>query len=305
MMNAMTTLNHIRARPAQILIALISSLLITTFLFAQTPVAPTVPTTDVTASEPAKASEPAPAGLPLPRLFNYTLGFALINSPTYLGASDTRFKVRPFFAVQYGRFSIADSRATAITDFGVGASYALLDQPTWKASVGLRVDNGRKSGDSANLAGLPDIERTLRGRVSATWTPIPRWALSASTQTDLLGRKGGTVLSLGASHTVPIDERQRLSFSAGTSFGDATYMNSYFGVDNKSALASGRTAFVPGMGIRDAGVGASHNFRISHRWFLMSSVGASRLLGDAGKSPTTLKKNQVTASISVAYQCCK
>jgi hypothetical protein len=164
-MNAMTTLNHIRARPAQILIALISSLLITTFLFAQTPVAPTVPTTDVTASEPAKASEPAPAGLPLPRLFNYTLGFALINSPTYLGASDTRFKVRPFFAVQYGRFSIADSRATAITDFGVGASYALLDQPTWKASVGLRVDNGRKSGDSANpcAVAFPPRGRRYRG----------------------------------------------------------------------------------------------------------------------------------------------
>jgi MipA family protein len=301
-MYAMTTLKQVDAGPRRVVAALLSSLLTTTVLFAQTPV---VPTTDGAANDAAKPSESAPTEQPPPSKFNYTLGFALINSPTYLGASDTQFKVRPFFAVQYGRFSIADSRASSITDFGAGASYALVDKSNWRASVGLRLDNGRKSGDSANLAGLPDIERTLRGRVSATWTPMPRWSLSASTQTDLLGRKGGTVLSFGPSHTVLMDERQRLSFSAGTSFGDATYMNSYFGIDSKSALASGRTAFVPGAGIRDAGIGASHNFRINQRWFLMSSVGASRLLGDAPDSPTTLKKNQVAASISVAYQCCK
>lgn len=304
-MIASTTSIRIQTRQILKPIVLISLSLMTASLFAQMPAVSSAPAADTSASDSAKAAEPAPSETSTRDRFNYIVGFALVNSSTYLGASDRQFKAQPFFAVQYGRFSISDSRATGITDFGGGASYALLDQSAWKASVGLRVDNGRKSGDSPKFAGLPDIERTLRGRVSASWAPMPRWSMSASAQPDLLGRKGGTVLSLGVSHAVPINERQRASFSAGTSFGDATYMNSYFGIDNTAALAPARAPFRPGSGIRDVGVSATHNFRINQRWFLMSSLSGSRLLGSAADSPLTEKKNQVTASISVAYQCCK
>jgi MipA family protein len=172
-------------------------------------------------------------------------------------------------------------------------------------SAGLRVDNGRKSGDSGNLAGLPDIRRTLRGRVAASWQPLPRWALSASAQSDLLGRQGGTTLSAGIGHSIPISERQRVGLSAGATLGDATYMNSYFGIDPTAAAASNRRPFVPGAGLRDVGVGASHNLRVSQRWFVMTTVSAARLQGDAAISPVTQKRNQFGASFSVAYQCCR
>jgi MipA family protein len=300
-----TSITHANA-----LIALTAALFFSAFSCSQEldaePADGSAPTSsDSKTTNDTQSTEKQTADPTTPRKFNYTLGLALVGSPNYPGANDLKYKARPFFAFQYGRFSISDSRASAVTGFGVGTSVALVDRSSWKASIGLRVDNGRKSADSPYLLGLPDIQRTLRGRVSATWLPTQNWSLSSSAQTDLLGRKGGSTLSFGVSRAVPIDDRQRMSFSAGTTLGDATYMNSYFGIDGQTALMSGRPAFVPGAGIRDIGIGASHNFHIRQRWFLMSTAGVSRLLGNAADSPVTRSKNQFGASISVAYQCCQ
>ncbi len=276
---------------------------------AQSPQASAPPATQTSASNPSASlptlgTEPVTGTANTDSTFNYTLGGAVIYAPAYIGADTQRARVRPFFAAQYGRWSIADSRATTVTDFGAGASYALIDRASWRASLGLRLDNGRKSADSPELVGFDDVKATLRGRASVSWTPQPNWNVSSSVQTDLLGRKGGTTLGIGASRSFPLGPTQRISVSAGAMFADRQNMMTYFGVDAATALRSGKPKYTPGAGLRDVGVGVSHNLRISERWFMMTSAGVAQLVGGAADSPIARTRTQSAVTLSVAYQCC-
>ncbi|MES2718178.1 MAG: MipA/OmpV family protein [Pseudomonadota bacterium] len=254
------------------------------------------------APPPADGSPPrADAGL------RYALGLALIDAPTYAGASGREQKLRPLWALRYGRLRISGARASGLlgppsVERGSGASADLLDGPRWKLGLGLRIDNGRSAGDDPALAGLPPIRRTLRARLHGGLNLGAGFSSSLSYAADILGRDGGAQLGWGLGYGWTPWPTASASVGLGATWADRRHMQTYFGITPGVAQHNGRMAFVPGAGLRDVHAGLALQVPLQGRWTLVGGLALSQLRGDAAASPLTRRPFGATASLALAWR---
>lgn len=253
----------------------------------------------------SRAEEDPDSSLPVSR---YVIGASVTSAPEYSGSGRRTTKLRPLWAYQYGRWRISTSRASSVLGFasdavGPGASAELISSKSWRVGAALRFDSGRSSSDSEDLAGMPDVKRTLRGRFYAAYRFGEQWTLSGSVSQDLIGRRGGALASLDLGHQVRLGGQTELTGGMGISFGNARYMTTYFGVP-RSAARPDRPAFAPSAGARDVHAGIGIMTALTPRWIAFANVGASRLLQDAAASPLTRHATGTSASVGLAYRCC-
>ncbi len=259
---------------------------------------------------PARADDgptEAPAG---EARFSYALGAAVLAAPTYIGSGGQEVKLRPLWSVRYGRFRLSGARASGLLaapgDAGSGASADLIDSPTWKVGAALRFDTGRASSDDVALSGLPDVRRTLRARVYASrdlgGNLGPGWLGQLGYSQDLLGRGGGGLANTGLVYSWAVMPGLEASASAGLTWADGQHMRTYFGIAPEVAQATGRTAYGPGAGLRDAHAGLGLRQPLGGRWVLWGGVAASQLLGQAADSPLTRQKTGYSASVALAWR---
>src|SRR6218665_2943983 len=102
----------------------------------------------------------------------YLLGASVSVGPEYEGATRLKARLKPVWAVRFGRIRIASGGGSALLGFGRGgagdgASTQLVERDRWRLGLSLRVDSGRDSGDADTTRGLPDVRRTLRARLYA------------------------------------------------------------------------------------------------------------------------------------------
>lgn len=237
----------------------------------------------------------------------YLLGLAALDAPEYSGSDKREFKLRPLWAYQKGRFRISTSRSNSLLGFGSdasgpGASADLLSSERFKLGLALRVDSGRSSGDSTRLAGLPDIRRTLRGRVYVAYAFDKHWSLSGGWSQDLLGREGGALLGLDLGYRARLGPDTEWTAGAGLSFGDRRNLRSYFGVTEAASQASGLPVFTPSRMLRDAHAGVGLTTAFNRHWLGFAGLGVSTLLADAADSPLTHKKGSVSGSAGLVYR---
>lgn len=254
------------------------------------------------------AAEPAPAGAP--SRFRYQIGLAAGTGPTFAGSSSMGAGLRPVTMLQWGRFRLSSSQAGLIegpTDGSrsPGATLSLTDSPRWRSGIGLRFDNGRSAADDARLAGLPDVERTVRGRVYLSYSPEgpadDQRSLGATLGVDLLNRGGGTVLSLDASRSRRLTPLLRWTHGVGVGMADATYLRSYHGVSAESAALTGLPVYRPAAGISDVHAGTGLTWRFDPRWRVGGALNLSWLTGPAAASPLTARRLGVGLVLGVVY----
>lgn len=241
---------------------------------------------------------------------NYLVGAMALSQPEYEGSERRVIKLRPLWAYQWGRFRLSTSRSSAAMNFGSdpqgpGASALLVDSQRVRFGAALRFDSGRNSGDSPRLSGLPDIERTLRGRVFVGYKLTDRWDISANVSQDLLGRQGGAVGSVDIGYHQRLGQNIQWSVGAGVSVGSRQNMQTYFGITPEQSASTKLPVFTAGSGLRNMYAGTGFITALSPRWILFGNVGASRLLGDAANSPLTLKTTSASAGLGLAYRCCR
>ncbi len=244
-----------------------------------------------------------------PTTSRFVLGAALMSAPEYSGSDTQALKLRPLWAYQYGRLRISTSRAGALMGFGTdtptaGASVELLQTDRFKFSAGLRIDSGRQASDSSALAGLPDIRRTLRGRVGASYRLDSHWSVGTGLSSDLLGRDGGALAGVDLGYRDRLTEHTEWSAGFGITTADAQYMRTYYGITSDASARSGLTAFRPGAGLRDVHTGIGLTTALDKHWIVFGNVGASKLQGDAAASPLTKSQSSIGGSIGIAYRCC-
>ncbi|MBV8502278.1 MAG: MipA/OmpV family protein [Paucibacter sp.] len=239
--------------------------------------------------------------------FNYALGLQLANRPQYPGSSVRETRVSPVWALHWRRLRISTGGGSMLmgfgsTVYGPGASADLLTSGRLRVGISLRFDNGRKSSDSESTRNLPDVRRTLRGRLFASYALDEDLQWSASLSQDLLGRGGGLILGSELSKRLYRDERSEWSAGVGVTASDATQMRSYFGVRPEDVQASGLPAYAPGAGFRDVWAGVSYTRLIDHHWIMQATANGSRLLGPAADSPLTVRPAAASFTISLAYR---
>ncbi|MDY0747483.1 MipA/OmpV family protein [Paucibacter sp. R3-3] len=254
-------------------------------------------------SSPAMAEdeqEPAPK-------FRYLAAARLQYQPEYAGAQRYEFKLRPVWALQWGRWRISTSGGNGLLGFGGevrgdGASTELVRSDRLKLGLSFRVDSGRSSGDASTTAGLPDVRRTLRGRVYAGYALTPDWQLSGSLSQDLLGRHGGLTAGLDLSWRLKRTADFEWTAGGGISAGDATNMRSYFGVTPEGSTATGLPVYTPSAGLRDAHAGTGWTWQLSPRWIAFGSAGVAQQMGPAADSPLTQRRFGGSLAVGLAYR---
>ncbi|WP_077038110.1 MipA/OmpV family protein [Pelomonas sp. KK5] len=250
----------------------------------------------------AALADEAPAPDPA---FRYLIGGRLHTEPEYAGATRYTTRLSPLWAIQWGRLRISTSGGSGLLGFGSevrgdGASADLIEGSRLRLGVALRVDNGRSSGDASTTRGLPDVRRTVRGRVYAGYALTPDWLVSTSLSQDLLGRHGGMAGGVDLGWRLRQSRHLEWTAGGGVSFGNAAYLRSYFGVTPEGSVATGLPAYEPGSGLRDVHAGMGWTWQLAPSWIAFGSASVSQLLGPAADSPLTQRRfgGQLAAGIS-------
>jgi MipA family protein len=255
---------------------------------------------------PAASAQEQTPKVPAPQSnFEGAIGLQLNNGPQYLGAADRETGIRPGLYLRWGRFHVAtagnfQNRRDDSVARGIGAD--LLQRDDLQVQFGLRLDRGRRSSDSAALAGLDDVRATLRARVSVAWRFEPAWQLGAAWNADLLGRDGGNLADVSISRGARVSPRTRASVGASLTWADARYMAGRFGISAAASARSGRPAYDPGSGLRDISLNAQLRTDIDRRWSVWAGAGVGRLLGPARDSPISVRPVQASAGTGFAWR---
>lgn len=244
-----------------------------------------------------------------PGVGDYLLGAMLTSSAGHVGEASRGASLRPLWSLQWRNWRITTTRASALWRLGrdgidPGVSTVLVDQNRFRLSASLQIDDGRRAGDDRYLVGLPDVERTLRGRVTARYTLTPRWSAALALSSDLRNRDGAATLTPSLKYRHPSESGTLWELSLATSLGNRDHLQTFYGIAPAAAAASGRTAFQPGAGVYIWQLGLDVSHPVSARWVVFGGVGLSSLVGDARRSPLVSRRSTWGANLGVAYRCC-
>ena len=239
-------------------------------------------------------------------VLHYALGAAMIEAPTYLGSSGQQLKLRPLWALSYGRFRVSGARASGLLDAagegGSGVSAALLGGANWRLGSSFRFDSGRVADADPALAGLPSIRKTLRGRLYGGVDWGGGWHGSLGHSVDLLGRGGGGITGLTLSHGFTPWPGLSATALVGGNWANRQHMATYFGISPQVAAAAGRAAFEPSAGLMNLHAGLNLRMPLAGRWTASAGVGLSQLQGDAAASPLTRSRQATSFSLGLAWR---
>ncbi len=231
----------------------------------------------------------------------WVLGLTASATPSYAGASDRQWGIRPVLAGRVGRWMVSTSSARRLAGLSLagGISTTVVDSDRWQLGVGVRLTHGRDSADNPLLTGLPDVPGSVAIRASSHWVLTPTWRVTGSLQQDLQ-RGQGLHATVGLGWSRRLASGWTLDAGSGVTWANAPAMNTFYGVLADQTRA-GRSAWQPGAGLEQWhwGVGASR--ALSAHWRFAASVGRSTLLGGAAHSPLTVQRSGTTAQVSLAY----
>ena len=175
-----------------------------------------------------------------------------------------------------------------------------LYAPTGFGAMGsLRYLPKRDTSDHDELDGLDDVDATLEiggGLRYAT----PDYRVFGVVRYGAFGHEA-FVGEVGADVYARPTDRITLRAGPRALFADGDYAETYFGVSDAEAAASGGnlSAYDPDGGLISAGVEFGAGYRINDTWGVDAIVTYEKLQGDAADSPITEDEDQFRASIGV------
>ena len=220
-------------------------------------------------------------------------GLMYMYGPKYDGSDNYGSKVLPAASVEYKNGLIF----AGIMD-GIGSNF--LQGEDYKVGASIGYGFGRdESDDKENLRGMGDIdsgvEATLKGEYS--FGPVE---LSGEVTTGT--EDNGTTAKIELGTMLPVSEQLMVKMSVGSTWADATHMESYFGVSPAQSARSGYSRYEAESGFKSAGISVGVIYNISEEWNAMLMVNGDQLLGDAADSPLTKEEFGVSAFSTVNYK---
>lgn len=243
-------------------------------------------------------------------------GLGVVSGPRYEGADSRRTRALPVLQVQW---------SNGIFISGMSAGMHLSANPTIEYGPLLAIHprrtesgTGGEIGDVAGASLLPTAMRAFSDNPLAGMEEIrtrpeagaffnyylsPSLRLTSSVLAGAGNDRNGVRGEIGIQRlAMELAPHHTLSVSAGLGFANRAYQQSYFGVTEAQALASGNPPYRPDGGLKDLRIGARWNWALSPSWMLTSSLQATRLAGDARHSPLVERPTNVTVSTAFAYR---
>jgi outer membrane protein len=153
------------------------------------------------------------------------------------------------------------------------------------------------------LAGMDEIKMRPEAGGFFNYYLSPQWRLTSSVLAGAGNDRNGVRAELGIQRlAMQLAPHHTVSLSAGASVANRAYQQSYFGVSAAQAFVSSNPEYHPEGGLKDVHLGARWNWALSPSWMLTSMLQATRLQGDARRSPLVERPNNVAVSTAFAYR---
>ena len=241
---------------------------------------------------------PAPLDRPVPSDWFFAFGAGALALPSYAGAASTKILPLPWIDLRYR------DRVFLSPIAGLGVNLVALHGA--RLGVSLLPDLGRSASSNDRLRGWGDLGAGADLKVFGELRVVGPIGVFAGVRRQL-GAGNGTVVDSGLAGTLPLLRRLIVSATGTVTWANARYTRAYFGVDaDQSAMALSHGSAVPtfaaGAGLRDASLGLLAIFRVDKHWSVQSLARAEALLGDAGRSPLTERRMQLTFGGFIVYR---
>jgi outer membrane scaffolding protein for murein synthesis (MipA/OmpV family) len=191
-------------------------------------------------------------------------------------------------------FVLGDVRWRGVTfEFrGLRGRVDLASDPRFSIGpvVGARLD---RNGADGPVGLLPDIGTAIEAggfvgyRLGGDQLGQGSLQLELSVVHDVSGTHDGLLATASAGYTAVRRADTFLSFDVQTTWANADYTRTYFGVTPAGALRSGLPAYRPGSGFRDVGAGLTAGYYFDRHFGVIGRLGTSFLVGDTADSPVT------------------
>jgi len=236
----------------------------------------------------------------------WVLGMAWTGGRSALGGASYA-GLQPLWAFSVGSWRV--SRSSADRLFGApgrgtetGLSTRLRGPQRWSFDLGMRLDRGRSLRDDPRWGAVPDVEHTVRLRVTAQRPWGESGFVSLRADQDLLGRGGGLRWGATLGRHGRFDPATRWTVSVGLDGGDARYLRAHVGVPAAAAAWAGVAPHRPGAGMEAAGLNLGVVHALGPRWALFADAGVAWLQGDAARSPMMDRRQTHRISLGLAYR---
>ena len=258
-------------------------------------------TLSLTAVTSAHAANDAPVPAPDRWGFEVTVGAGV--APRYSGSEE--YTGVPVLGVE-----LSAPGGWFLGSSGLGWGTALGERGAVRAYLGgsdSRRDKDALLGGSDHLRGMGEIHTRLLvgvgGSVQLGPTVLSAVAQYAPKDKDR-GDTGLATKQILLSLDVPLVDIAggSLSASVSTEYGDAGYVQTWYGVSAAQSARSGFARHTASAGLTSAGLGLKwvRPINASSSWFV--AVDGSRLLGDAADSPIVQKQTQLGATTGYQYR---
>ena len=230
--------------------------------------------------------------------WNVSIGAGTALKPTYEGSSNYEVSPVPFVNVSYND----------MINLGAGGLNAYWHHDGLRVGGGLGFERGRKdyrtNGLSADgddrLRGLGDIDAAVGPRAFAMYD-FGFMVLGGSVTKLTRDTNNGLFANMRVGIPYKISRRLTLTAHLATTWANANYMQTHFGVTPTQAADSGFPEFSANAGFKDVSAGISATYFFRGHWFVVADATAEELTDDAGKSPITSSDTNVRIALIAAY----
>lgn len=226
--------------------------------------------------------------------FDVRVGMLAAVSPEYEGASEYEVD-----AVPYARISWRDRVVLRARSLDIN----VLKSGPLRAGPMLKSRGGRNDNRDRSLRGLGDVDRAFEAGAFLRFKNGP-YRIRVNALFDVADAHEGAVVEMRAGVRIPLS-KPWFTLQLSSTWADGDYMSSFFGV---SALQSRRSIlrrFNAEAGFKDVRLAVGSRLEITEHISAVTSLGYSRLLGDAADSPIVAdhgERDQFFAAFGATYR---
>lgn len=208
-------------------------------------------------------------------VLRYDIRAGALARPAYFGSDE--YIAAPDFALHFDYARLRGLGEYGSTNGGPPRAVGIRGS--------LRFISARTSEDYEELEGLKDIDSALELGMGLVYRQ-KHFEAFGDARYGVIGHNGWAG-ELGVDAIAFPTDRWELRVGPRMSFGNTQFAETYFGVTDSEAQASGLSAFDAEGGLLGAGIEATARYRFNDLWGLEAGLRADRLLNSAADSPIT------------------
>lgn len=226
-----------------------------------------------------------------------TLGVGVQSAAKYSGSDEESVNVLPYLRLQNGDYFLD-------TEKGIGYEHS-WDNGIYVSQL-LGYTTGRKESDSDwelgsdKLKGMGNIKSALNSTTTLGWQVSSSFWLEGNIIAPLTDSQG-MQYNAGFKYNLMDGSADTIVLSSKANFGDARYLNTFYGVSSSQSEHSGFRKYHAGGGLYSVDTDLTWTHFFGENWSSYANVTYSQLTNKAKDSPIAFRDNNTALTAGVLY----